>query len=53
MEKFSFSELKIVSYVKCKLHEVTRQPGSWALLLFRRLGLGDKNQLLKKGKKEP
>ena len=25
----------------------------WALLLFRRLGLGDKKQLLKKRKKEP
>ena len=45
--------LKLFLTSKRKLHEVTRQSQSLSSLLFGRLGLGDKNQILKKRKKEP
>ena len=48
VEKFNFSELKIVSYMKW-----LASLDSWALSLFGRGELRDKNQLLKKGKKGP
>ena len=41
--------LKLFLTSKGKLHEVTSQP----LLLLGKLGLGDKNQVLKKRKIEP
>ena len=43
--------LKLFLTSKQKLHEVTCQPRSLALSLSGRLGLGDKNQLLKKVRK--
>ena len=45
--------LKLFLTSKRKLQEVTCQPQSLGSHFSERLGLGDKNQLLKKRKKEP
>ena len=51
MEKFSLSKPKIVSYMKCKLHEVTCQPRFLGSFAFRNTWIGGSESAFEKGKK--